>query len=68
MTSSIPPDRMLLGEFSPMTQRIASRRLDLPQPFGPTTPVSPGSMLSVAGSTKLLKPLSLSLPSCIDPA
>ena len=33
--------RMDLGEFSPITQRIASKRLDLPQPLGPTTPVSP---------------------------
>src|SRR3954464_2560015 len=40
---------------------MASRRLDLPQPLGPTTPVRPGSIRSSAGSTKLLKPLSLSL-------
>jgi len=32
----------------------------LPQPFGPTTPVRPGSIRSSAGSTKLLNPLSLS--------
>ena len=43
-----------------MTQRIASSRLDLPQPLGPTIPVKPGSMRNSAGSTKLLKPLSLS--------
>src|SRR5215210_4689102 len=60
MTSSIPPPRSDLGLASPITQRIASSRLDLPQPLGPTTPVSPGSMRSSAGSTKLLKPLSLS--------
>ena len=30
-----------------MTQRTASTRLDLPQPFGPTTPVSPGSISKV---------------------
>merc|ERR1711960_74823 len=60
MTSSITPERMDLGEFSPITQRIASSRLDLPQPLGPTTPVSPGSICKVEGSTKLLKPLSLS--------
>src|SRR5687768_18568963 len=61
MTSSIPPERIDLGELSPMTQRIASSRFDLPQPLGPTTPVRPGSMRSSAGSTKLLKPASLSL-------
>src|SRR5687767_8743447 len=60
MTSSMPPPRSDLGEDSPIAQRIASSRLDLPQPFGPTTPVSPGSMRSSAGSTKLLKPVSLS--------
>src|SRR3984885_6957128 len=40
-----------------MTQRTASTRLDLPQPFGPTTPVSPGSMTKSVGSTKDLKPI-----------
>jgi hypothetical protein len=68
ITSSMPPPRIDLAELSPMTQRIASSRLDLPQPLGPTTPVSPGSMRSSAGSTKLLKPLSLSrlmrIPAC----
>jgi hypothetical protein len=33
----------------------------LPQPFGPTTPVSPGSIKSSVGSTKDLKPSNLSL-------
>src|SRR5690242_8612921 len=60
ITSSMPPPRSDLGLDSPIAQRIASRRFDLPQPLGPTTPVSPGSMRSSAGSTKLLKPLSLS--------
>ena len=40
----------------PITQRNASTRLDLPQPFGPTTPVSPGSIRKSVGSTKDLKP------------
>ncbi len=40
-----------------MTQRTASTRLDLPQPFGPTTPVSPGSISKSVGSTKDLKPI-----------
>src|SRR6185436_8696492 len=58
MTSSIPPPRIDLGELSPITQRIASSRLDLPQPLGPTMPVNPGSMNNSVGSTKDLKPLS----------
>src|SRR6478609_4199263 len=57
----MPPERIDFAEVSPMTQRIASSRLDLPQPLGPTTPVRPGSIRSSAGSTKLLKPASLSL-------
>src|SRR3954468_18000922 len=60
MTSSIPPPRIDLGLDSPIAQRSASSKFDLPQPLGPTTPVRPGSILSSAGSTKLLKPLSLS--------
>ena len=48
------------GRASPITQRIASSTFDLPQPFGPTMPVSPSSTRSSAGSTKLLKPESLS--------
>src|ERR1700739_3121161 len=40
-----------------MTQRTASTRLDLPQPFGPTTPVSPGSISKSVGSTKDLNPI-----------
>src|SRR3546814_5959724 len=53
----MPPPRIDLGLDSPMTQRIASSRFDLPQPLGPTAPVSPGSMRSSVGSTKLLKPV-----------
>src|SRR5690242_14430006 len=60
ITSSMPPPRSDLGLDSPIAHRIASSRFDLPQPFGPTTPVRPGSILSSAGSTKLLKPLSFS--------
>ncbi len=44
-----------------MTQRRASTRLDLPQPFGPTTPVRPRSMKNSVGSTKDLKPTRRSL-------
>src|SRR4051812_36115130 len=59
ITSSMPEPRMEVGRFSPITQRSASSRFDLPQPLGPTTPVSPGSIMSSVGSTKDLKPLSL---------
>src|ERR1700712_1397736 len=56
ITSSIPPARMALAELAPITQRSASKRFDLPQPFGPTMPVSPGSMRNSVGSTKDLNP------------
>src|ERR1700733_7386910 len=61
ITSSISPPRSEDGRVSPITQRIASNRLDLPQPLGPTTAVMPGSTNSSVGSTKDLKPDSLSL-------
>src|SRR5580704_2476637 len=57
MTSSMPEPRMFLNDVSPITQRRASTRFDLPQPFGPTTPVRPGSILKSAESQKLLKPV-----------
>ena len=60
MTSSISPPRICLAEDSPMTQRNASTRLDLPHPLGPTTPVRPGSIRSSVPSTKDLKPESRS--------
>ena len=57
-TSMLSP-RISLADDSPNTQRTASMMLDLPQPFGPTTPTScPGSM-KLVGSTKDLKPESL---------
>ncbi len=56
ITSSIEEARMDLYEDSPITQRSASTRFDLPQPFGPTTPVNPGSIRKSVGSTKDLKP------------
>src|SRR5690349_15958914 len=58
MTSSISAARIDLCEVSPITQRSASTRFDLPQPFGPTTPVRPGSIRKSVGSTKDLKPIS----------
>src|SRR6478609_6001308 len=56
ITSSIEEARIDLYEDSPITQRSASTKLDLPQPFGPTTPVSPGSIRKSVGSTKDLNP------------
>jgi hypothetical protein len=53
--------RIDLCDVSPITQRSASSRFDLPQPLGPTTPVKPASMtMSSVGSTNDLKPRSLS--------
>src|SRR5690242_17104038 len=60
ITSSIPAPRSDRAEVSPIAQRSASSRLDLPQPLGPTTPVRPGSTRRSTGSTKLLNPESLS--------
>src|ERR1700744_6706331 len=57
LASSMPPARMALAELAPLTQRSASSRFDLPQPFGPTTPVTPGSIRNSVGSTKDLKPV-----------
>src|SRR4051812_21150069 len=65
ITSSISPPRIRLAELSPITQRKASTRLDLPQPLGPTMPVSPGSIASSVGSTNDLNPASRSRSTCI---
>src|SRR5216683_2279340 len=51
ITSSMSAARIALWDDSPMTQRSASTRFDLPQPLGPTTPVSPGSIRKSVGST-----------------
>src|SRR5450432_4003618 len=56
MTSSIFPPRKLLGPCSPITQASASTTLDLPEPFGPTTQVMPGSRRSVVADANDLKP------------
>ena len=64
MTSSILPPRRSLAPWVPMTQRSASSTLDLPEPFGPTTQVMPGSKRSVVAEAKDLKPLSVRLFRC----
>src|ERR1700750_1819040 len=59
ITSCMCSPRSCLADDSPSTQRTASMTLDLPQPLGPTTPTSwPGTAM-VTGSTKDLKPESL---------
>src|SRR4249919_624877 len=59
ITSCMVSPRRCLAEDSPSTHRTASMTLDLPHPFGPTTPTSwPGTGMWV-GSTKDLKPASL---------
>src|SRR5690606_32506396 len=59
ITSVSESPRKRLAELSPITQRTASMMFDLPQPFGPTTPVMLVGRCSVVGSTKDLKPDSL---------
>src|SRR6186997_3370671 len=63
ITASMSAARSDLCEDSPITQRSASTRLDLPQPFGPTTPVRPGSIRKSVGSTNDLNPSRRSLVS-----
>src|ERR1700678_3761002 len=55
-TSSILPPRSDLAPCSPITQDSASTMLDLPEPFGPTTQVMPGSRRSVLAEAKDLNP------------
>ena len=57
MTSSIFWLRTELGACAPSTQAMASTTLDLPDPLGPTTTVTPGSSSSVVASANDLKPL-----------
>ena len=60
MTSCIDSPRNSEALDSPSTQRTASITFDLPHPFGPTTPTSCPGREIVVGSTKDLKPASLS--------
>ncbi len=57
MTSSIFWLRTALGACAPSTQAIASTTFDLPEPFGPTTTVTPGSSCIVVASANDLNPL-----------
>src|SRR5207302_3148874 len=64
MTSSILPPRRSLAPCVPITQRSASSTFDLPEPFGPTTQVIPGSKRKVVAEAKDLKPFSVKLFRC----
>src|SRR5580700_1962742 len=55
-TSSILPPRSDLTPCSPITQDSASTMLDLPEPFGPTTQVMPGSRRREVAEAKDLNP------------
>ncbi|GAA2184231.1 hypothetical protein GCM10009848_08800 [Micromonospora lupini] len=61
MTSSILPPRRAFAPCSPSTQAMASTTLDLPEPFGPTTQVIPGSSFNVVAEAKDLKPFTVRL-------
>src|SRR3954464_6337515 len=56
MTSSMVPPRSDLALCSPSTHVMASERLLLPQPLGPTMAVTPPAKRTSTGSTKDLKP------------
>src|SRR3712207_6382101 len=66
MTSSIFPPRSALAPCSPSTHAMASTTLDLPEPFGPTTQVMPGSSRSVVAEAKDLNPFTVRLLRCTD--
>ena len=56
MTSSIFPPRNERGPWAPSTHATASTKLDLPDPFGPTTTMTPGSNSRTVLSANDLKP------------
>ena len=66
MTSSILPPRRVFAPCSPMTHARASTTFDLPDPFGPTMHVTPGSNAKVVGCANDLNPLSVTLFRCMD--
>ena len=59
MTSCIESPRNADAFDSPKTHLTASMTLDLPHPFGPTTPIRLLETGMVVGSTNDLKPASL---------
>src|SRR5262249_2388131 len=60
ITSCIDCPRTASGDCSPITHRTASVMLDLPDPFGPTTTLTPGPKSRRVRSGKDLTPLKLS--------
>src|SRR6478735_9782851 len=64
ITSSILPPRRVLAPCSPITQDSASTTLDLPEPLGPTTAVTPGSNSKVVAEANDLNPLTVRLLRC----
>src|SRR4029450_7177156 len=64
MTSSIFWDRTELGACAPSAQPTASTTLDLPDPLGPTTTVTPGSRSSTVVSANDLKPFRVNVLRC----
>src|SRR5262245_7071180 len=58
MTSAISPPRRLLADCSPNIHRTASTTLLLPEPLGPTTPVTPDAKSKRVLSANDLKPTS----------
>ena len=65
MTSSILPPRRVFAPCSPITQARASTTFDLPEPFGPTMQVTPGSNTKLVGCANDLNPLSVRLFRCM---
>src|ERR1700682_1813022 len=65
MTSAISSPRSDLADCSPRAQRTESSRLDFPQPFGPTTAVTPSWKLKIVLSANDLKPNSSSDCKCM---
>ena len=59
MTSSILPPRRVRGPWAPSTHATASTKFDFPDPFGPTTTVTPGSNSSTVLSANDLNPRKL---------
>ena len=64
MTSCILPPRNAFAPCSPITQVSASTTFDLPDPFGPTTQVMPGSNRRVVADAKDLNPFNVRLFKC----
>ena len=56
MTEFILSSRNSALFCSPKTQRIASTTFDLPEPFGPTMPITSSLKCNIVSLAKLLKP------------